>query len=267
MSQIEDNILKEARSSMEIERVVCENGIQIHIAGAEFPMKGMPSPEAVSAINTVKKTLLQTALLALQWRFSIYIGILMFLSPKATLRSISGFLAPILEKTTKHIWLKEHEQCPTTKEVIWILTFFTSKLKMNGKIVEPIAHIFEFDLAYRYRLQDIMSMTSKEKLLENPRKEIKRLMQIYKDRELKDTVKDRLSKVSLLLQLLLLHPIIKQAFIYSIQNADIEKLQLDKADNYWCAFREDYNFGGLTLDKRQQWLKDMEYKLPTITTI
>ena len=43
--------------------------------------------------------------------------------------------------------------------------------------------IFEYDNAYRFRVQDLFTESSKELLTKNPIKEIRRLLKIYMSRE------------------------------------------------------------------------------------
>lgn len=136
------------------------------------------------------------------------------------------------------------------EDPVWV-TMKDNHQSYVWSITRAIATIFEYDDAYRYRIEDIASETTKEALMKNPRKEIKRLTEIFMQRE-KTHATDMIGRISWLLSLLLVHPRIKKAFITAVSKLNLKRLQLDNADRYHVLIRADYDFTGLSLEDRKR---------------
>lgn len=118
-------------------------------------------------------------------------------------------------------------------------------------VAQIVATMIEYDDAYRYRLEDIMSETTKEALIENPQKEIRRLTAIFMSRE-KTHAKDMIKRMSKFVCFALYHPRIKKAFRDGLRTLDFKRLQLDNADRYHVLIRSDYDFKGLDFNDRKR---------------
>ncbi len=183
-------------NSLVIEMVDYTNGIKVYVQGHKIPFKGMPTKEAVDAIAIIKKLL----------KFQ-------------PIKAMWAAMEP-------HI-LKEQFQQPITKEII---KMFPSKL---GQI---IAHTFEYDSSYRLRMQDLFSETSKEKLLNNPFSEIRKLIAINKRRD--HIVAHGVMRYTLLIIMFILFI---PWFRRKLTKCHFPNLQLDSDDRYWLDLRTDYN--------------------------
>jgi hypothetical protein len=129
-----------------------------------------------------------------------------------------------------------------------------------------ISNLIDLDNAYRLRFEDTMSETSKEKL-QNPRKEIKRLLGIMKDREIRPGVKGRaihykFKVFAYLLSLMMLIPKVKRAFLSALSIIDLEKMKLDDTDQFWCSMRCDYKWMGLTDSERTSYAQSKNWIYP-----
>lgn len=118
-----------------------------------------------------------------------------------------------------------------------------------------VATIIEMDDAYLHPLIDLANEVSKESLLDNPRKEVLRILEIYQEREVLKGESDshiggKFVKFAKLLSLLLLFPPIKTAFRFAIKNLDFENFKKDEWDEYWMLCRENYNSGGKPFKER-----------------
>lgn len=131
-----------------------------------------------------------------------------------------------------------------------------------------VTTMIEYDDAYKVRLQDILTECNYEDLLNNPRKEILRLIEIYKSREfnLKNDVGgkevgSRIINMAKMLTLLLYLPPIKKAFIFALKNINFEWFKYDEWDKYWALPRGDYNTLGKTYQERREIQADfmLEY--------
>lgn len=119
---------------------------------------------------------------------------------------------------------------PCAKEV---LKFFT--LINQPMIGKCIAHVLEYDWAYRVRFQDMMSQTESALFIHSPLWETRRILRIYKNREPYPHTYYKIYFLSISRFALYL-PKVKQA----LREIDFKALQLDEADRYWMSLKYDY---------------------------
>ncbi len=115
----------------------------------------------------------------------------------------------------------------------------------------------EYDDAYRTPLVDIMNESLKQNFLQNPRKEILRLVKIFESRVIhwekdnENTMGERMIRMAKIFSLLLYVPFIKRAFKFAIENINYDYFKLDEWDEYWMLNRSGYNCLGLTFEQRK----------------
>lgn len=122
----------------------------------------------------------------------------------------------------------------------------------------------EHDNAYYWRLEDIFGIINKQQLLDNPRKEIKRVVAEYKKRE-QAGIEFKVETIGKILNYALLIPKIKKAFKEAIQPIDFEKMKMTNNppnsglpnDLYFCLLHKGYDFGGMSLGERIELYKVM----------
>lgn len=223
------------------------NGIRMYQEGCDFPNKGLPTAEAVSAVNHVKKLLLVMVKT---------FGLLLLLKKKKKLISAFEELAfPIISPFI----LKEEFQQVFTKELTSFITLFMLQLGLESSKFPTIsAHIFEYDWAYRLRLQDLFSETNKEALIKSPRKEIKRLMKLNQERDML-VVSKKFRMFFKIALLILFVPRVKHALKEALLFIEFKNLQFDEGDMYWALQRTEYDTMGKTFGEREEMLK--EYKV------
>ena len=105
-----------------------------------------------------------------------------------------------------------------------------------------IAFVLEYDQAYRFRLQDLFTATTKEKL-KNPL-EILRLRKLHKQRDKGNHVHRKLNLFFIALFFYAMLPRWRKA----IAQADFSRLQFDEGDLYWAAQKTDYDYRGKRRD-------------------
>lgn len=250
------------------------NGIMKYNKGMLYPEKGWPTPEAMWNCNIVKRKLM---------------GLLNIFSYKYSVPMIIGFLInpwkwkwinnAIYWFNWESNWVlassyyKEEILSPCPKELKKALYLFLFELKIQPEQAKSFAKIFsmlvETDNAYRYRIEDILTETTKEALLKSPRREIKRLLETYVSRE-HGGIEKKFKLIANLLSFALLIPKINRAFKKTIQEIDITALQLDEADRYHVHIRDGYDYLGLPFEERwKDWVemhggtppKPVEYSL------
>lgn len=242
-----------------------EHGYLIYKKGLLKPSKGLVYPEAVKAINTAKK-----ALMTILW----------FLKSKWSWGLIAVFaLLPrkkkvvIIEKILSRYWsivchileqhqLEHHYQVPTAKEVEKFVSVFLKVYGINDdisdKFASVVATIFEYDDAYRYRLQDICSETSAALLLADPIKEISRLLPIYQKREFQsERLFNDVKSVTLLRYVLKFNVRLRASFNAALRGIDFKGLQFDEIDHYNILMKGGYDFLGRDFDSRYKEFLDL----------
>ncbi len=182
-----------------VEKVEYGDGIRMFLKGHPFPLEGLPTVEAVQAINVVKK-------------------MLTFQPIKAAEIAIEPYI------------LKPEYMHPCARELRKIFP---------SRIGQLVSHVVEYDSAYRLRLQDLFSESTKESLSRRPIREILRLLAINKRRDYVDA-HAKVKKAAYLLILGLLWPPFHKSFRKSIKRSNYDNLKLNEADKYWLMHRNDY---------------------------
>ena len=145
------------------------------------------------------------------------------------------------------------------RELRIFLEVFLEKLEVEefqrNKLAAIFSHCIEYDDAYRYRVQDVITLiTDDEEMKVNPFNEIKRIMRIYAKRESGDLVW-KMKRFERAFFFLTFFPSIKKKFVESLEHISIAKMKFDNVDVYNVLERGDYKFLGLTYKERyQQWL-------------
>ena len=250
-----------------VEKLEWGEGIKFWITGGQFPQKQFVEGKVMWSLNTVKRVFIEsfkicsTPLLVP----SLFVfGLLPYKKKIAFINKVilsfnrlsMGIISPYL--------LKEKYLSPMAKELQWMIFSFLNEIGVDNKESHDFSKIFSniinYDTAYYWRVLDLFNETSIDKL-KNPRKEIKRLVLINKDREtLSPQVGRKIKMVATGISLLFLHPKINKAFVKVINECDLEMMKPDEADRYWMCFRADYDFFGKTKEQRHEMIKD--YSLP-----
>lgn len=213
-SAIIRELRRETNKGDEVDRIEYGDGIRMYLKGHPYYFKGKPTPDAIYAVNIIKK----------------------LIRIPMTPRMFDTVAWPIM---SPHILLSSY-QTAFTREVIAFITNFLIALRIDPRhMPTTIAHVFEYDFAYRIRVQDIITETTAPKLLKSPINEIKRLLDIGASRE---SMPRQRAKLSLLYHMrwVLLIPRIRKAFKSAVRKMDITKLQLDENDRYWLNIKQDY---------------------------
>lgn len=193
------------------------SGILLHVKGHQQPFKGLPTKEAIEATGMVKRLAR-----GLNWKL---------------LFTLDAFEEVSYMMLTPHFL--QYEQLTNTAREVHILL----KGLVGTKLARVIAHVVEYDGAYRFRLMDLASETSREEMMLNPRGEIKRLLQINRQRDYQEA-SDKIEKAGKFLRLLLLYPPFKRRVIRALGDCVFDELQFDPIDTYWAMQKVDYDYFG-----------------------
>ena len=121
-----------------------------------------------------------------------------------------------------------------------------------------IITIIEYDSAYRFRIEDILSETTKEKLMTNPIKEFQRLVGILAERDSRTHLVAKFQRVAWIFKYVFWF--IKKPFLAALKETNLVKMQYDEIDRYQVCHWSGYNFFGETIEERVKKYKKVQLK-------
>lgn len=236
----------------------------VYYWGVPFPSKTIAPVEAIHAINATKR-LVMIALQTLSLKQLRPAIILTLLQGSRGRTKILNFLCEkfvgFAHVTVINFYLKDEYYCGLVKEirkfVERVLISLNVSLELAITVAEMIGMMFEYDNAYRWRIQDLFTETSKELLMENLPRELNRLIEILAEREVtKDSgVAGRFSSGMRLIKYMWYVPSIRKTLRKAIDSMEIENCKLDEADIYHTCLFGDYNTQGKTIQERMKILE------------
>lgn len=154
--------------------------------------------------------------------------------------------AESLNKNMMAVYLQPSDMCYPAKEIYRAI----EKVAVVKKPLEKFfmqaftgsfISIFEFDDAYRFRIQDILSEINKVSLRKSPRKELRRVLDIAMSREGYDDLrgKYRMLKIGTYIA----PPKYLKLAVDILLEIDTDKVKLDYNDQDWYKYKC-YDFGG-----------------------
>lgn len=238
----EGSKMKSTTTVSNITNISFHDGIFVEYEGASYPQKGITTPETLYNVNIMK---------------AVFMSVFML---RPNINSLITGFNRIGNRVLSQFFLRNQYRTAGALELSNIIFNFTKPFVLKERFADQfatiISHIIEYDNAYRLRVIDIASETTKEALVDNPRKEIKRLLGIIYDREIMfDDVKTKFKSISFILRLFLLIPRFKKAFKNAIEKSNWERMKYDNIDRYWACLRTDYNFMGMSYEERIKFLK------------
>src|SRR3990167_3757290 len=233
-----------------------EKGKQYKIFGCSYLYPNTLLGPVHDACTSLKRTLMATVGAVMKHWYFFSPLILIFY--KRAFKAFVYWFAEIYEsdlkqKTYKHL----SEFAPVPREMIRAGLVLAQRIPLKGnqefnedfrkefegvdgqefrirarRCVWAIGTFVQSDSAYRLRPQDALSNLDKEKLRENPRKEILRLFDMVLERD--NTIKHKTAQLRRMASLLLLFPpVTKTAYEY-FNELKVEEFQPDEADVYFA---------------------------------
>ncbi len=248
-----DAVLDERREGEEVDYIELHDGIRMWVKGRAFPYKGIPTADAIAAVNTAKRLVL----VALRT-----FGVLLVLIPKHKLLRAWGEL--VWPTLAPHVLLPEY-LTPQARDIeigirVALYTlgyryFDTTAIKDTSgvelyrtnvydadTVATIIAHIFEYDAAYRDRLMDLASDTTQQRLTRQPLRETRRLLHLWVERENHAYMRRKVRMMILPVTLLLCIPKYRKALRAGVNAMEYDNLLPDVADQYWMGLKKDYQY-------------------------
>ncbi|KKK96397.1 hypothetical protein LCGC14_2663170 [marine sediment metagenome] len=236
-----------------------KKGIQTKFYGCSFLFKGDLDPIAHDSVTVVKRVLMESAFLALKSPVR-YILPHVF-SWKKAVRGLVHWLSRIYESDLKRKSLQFNHLSPLPRELLRvgrsIANTMSSEYRIEVKnVFTCFVMFFQVDLAYHTRVQDPLSNLDKDRLSANPRKEILRLFDLAISREIYLT--EKIGALRKIASMVLLFPPVKRFALQFLMKLDLDKIKPDRADGYFAYRRKEYNFDGLSFEKRMRIIREID---------
>lgn len=230
-------------------------GMVSYFQGHPFPRKGFIYAEGVMAVAKAKRVTL-----ALFQPFTdIKKGIIGFL--ESYLKNYIRLIDIMFAECERVPYLHYEYYCEFSKATWDFTHIFLKSLGITHETADKtgliLATIFENDDAYKIRPQDLLSVTTKEALMKNPRKELLRLGKLLVERDPsfisgENGAGGRIEKMIKMFSYLLWLPAVKRAFRKALEEVKFEWFQYDELDYYWSLCRIDYNTHGRSFEDRKE---------------
>lgn len=228
-----------------------------------YPFKGHPFPQAIFELDKAKRVVKQLFELFVNkklWPMMVAYALMTHRKKvEVTEHFLDSMAGAIWKSIETYIPEKEFMNKYGQEVYKFIVNFFTRwgvKKDVAERFAENFTPLFDGDNAYWMKLGDIMSITTKEMILKDPRKEILRLAEVFVEREFfNPQLAQRVGKLAKAASFLLFFPRIRRVFKECIEASDFENFQFDDGDNYHCLVYNDYNYLGLPVEKRLEMYK------------
>lgn len=256
----EQQIQAEGGEHYQIEKLDFRESFKTYVKGAEFPYEGYVTNEMLWSTNQAKSVFIEAIRLLSKPHF-ILGTILSFIFYREQL--VESFNR-IGHRIMSPIMLKDKHLSVFAQEFQYMVFEFMRHIVLEeraDKFSAIFARIIDNDDAYKQRLKDIFSMTSKERL-KNP-KELSRLAKIMFERNGKPYWLDKVKYSVLLLRILIaVVPSARKGYKSAIENVNLDRLILHWEDMYWSVYKKDYNFAGMKWEERLKMVKEKGWQLP-----
>ena len=193
---------------------------------AKYPFIGsMPDPIDWFFLNQAKRLIVESLKFFKSGWFTLN-----FIFKWNKIKYLEKILASYNSVTLKgleHLFLKDEYMTPIAYETKYFISTFLQNIGIRKEVAvesSKIVSVFiDYDNAYRWREMDIISETTEEKLIENPIKECKRLLAIWKKRDV-PSIYNKGKFLEYAVYILLI-PKYKKAFIKTIkEDMEIENI-------------------------------------------
>ena len=259
-----------------------EGGVLTYFEGEKYPTKGTFKKKltligGVEAIATSKKLILCSTKFLTSKPLIYFVPLVVLLPRKVRNKIIWSALnefSIISYDILSFHYLKSQFYCDSGREIYRVGNLLvegfkgierniehelTKRERIIHIIVKTICMIWEFDDYWRFALQDGFGELNIQALRKNPAKEIIRVLEIIRGRDLmtSQSKKWEVIKKAVWLGSKIFRKEFKE-FVDLLCLLDWNKMKLDEADSYHALIRENYNFGGISFEERMKRRKKID---------
>ena len=259
----EQQIQQEGGEHYEIEKLDFREDFKMYIKGAEFAFEGFTTNQILWETNKAKSVFIEGIRLLTKPLFIIPTILTLIFFRQHIIKPFNWLGHRIMSP----VMLKDKHISKFAREFQYMIFEFLRHLideQSADKFSEIFSRMIDNDDAYKQRLKDLFSMTSKEQLMKP--KELTRLISIMDKRQRKDNGSSWVSKVKPIVFLLRIAiaiiPSARKGYKSAVKNINLDNLILHWEDLYWSIYKEDYDFAGMTIEQRKQLAKEKGWKYP-----
>jgi hypothetical protein len=230
-----DGSMGEPREIVDI--AFAEDGtVRTYLKGEKYPTRFYTPVEVVNAVASYKRLLSEL------------------------LQNVWGWIFIVFGKKMLERWLFRHlELFPVRcKEQHWSEPVKELRRVLNIKPIwkDVISLVFQHDMAYCYRFQDIMGELNKESFEKNSVKETERILRIAINRDTGSPIMQKFKK--LLPYAMFVFRFVPKAKIKAVvRDIDLNHIKLSKEDIYWTNIVDNYDYRGLPYKTRlEEYIKE-----------
>ena len=254
-----------------------EGGILTYWKGEKFPFKGYPVRKfefvgPLDKMKPVKRAVLGVVRFVSNNKW-ILIFAPIFLIPSLKRKVVWSLLAEIgdiAEVELREYYLNPKYYCNSVRELYrafgeWLYKFsgkpmdywykaresYNDKGRAIYRLITFFCLFLEYDDYFRYIMQDILGEIDKKALLDNPIGELLRVISIAKSRDKMATNQVKWNALIRFIRLgsMFFNKEIRE-FAKILATCDFEKIRADEGDKYHMGVRKNYDFGGISFEKR-----------------
>lgn len=225
-----------------------EGGVLTYMGGYEHPYRGFPYFEFVEKMDTIKKVARNVqsafyhAFAGKRWRMFLLIPLI------PCVRQIFYAYAYTFQRVVERFKLLPVRHCKAVRELYRAMSKDrVNEPKQIRELREMIRDyecmLLEFDNAYRFRVQHLLSCLNKDSLKKNPIKEINRLLDIWIEHEKVIDVQNswRLLKMFTNWYLRFDRQLLRLV-VDVLSEINVEETELQVEDKFYFEQRLDYKF-------------------------
>jgi hypothetical protein len=236
-----------------------EGGILTWFENETYPDKQLVYPEMFVLMDTFKRSMPATLrLLKTSFLAKVFL-VLAFIIPgsKRFREKVISTYVDIIWTGLVKVALKPSYLCKSGREIRrTLLTILKErKSRIEGRyeqLIEAVCLFWEYDNYYRALGQDMAGIFNKESFLNNPSKELTRVIEESMRRNPAAPVRKKIKLMLFFLNIILIFPSNRRLTKDFIKELDLEKIKMDTGDRYWSYHRTDYNVDGLDLIDRMR---------------
>ena len=227
-----------------------EGGFLTYVQGNKYPMRALPFADSLNAVALAKRSIIAGLFSVSKMPLLIAAAAL---TPKRTLvYQFCRWLDQIYYADYGgHLKVPLNNYCPSAKEFMRVFDIINPYREVGWYTLLTV--IYDSDLAYRFRIQDVLQEFNKAYFKKHPRLELWRLFKLSLKRELNPGQKRKTRLVMYLVMGGLMFKQVRKLLYPFLLELDVEKVRMDINDNYWVTERYDYDYGGKTFAERQAW--------------
>lgn len=199
-------------------------------SGSYVPYYGYLDEKLIYALGAVKRALRNLVMFALKNKIYLLLGLIY---RKQIFKSFSEFTYVALHYYPQDV----NKWCASARE-LW-----DKGCKMWGEqeIWRLLCMVLQYDTAYRLRGLYFVKLLDREALLQNPIKELRRVLSDLRGREKEPSIAEKYKYAKILLYLLYV-PKVKGRLLKFIRSLDWEKIQPDRLDLFWMSLAKSVSF-------------------------